>query len=218
MNLLFLLLIIALIIILICIILYNGLKIDLRIQNKENFEFKIKASILKIPIFTKEYPDKIEIEEDKKNKENLEENLEKEIEDKSYAEKLNELKPILKDLLNSKTRINDFLQDILKSMDIKKITGHLKLGLNDYCETAKIIGWIWSINVIGNTLSKPLNLSAEPVFTEEIVEIELHTIFKLNLLNILIKGIFLIKDKKIRKLIKDILSYLKDSDKTITEN
>ena len=211
---LFLILLIALIIILISIILYNGLKIELfSKKEKSNFEIKFKASILNIAIFKKQYPSEeaetLETkEENSANDDN--ESSENPQEDKKLREKFNEFKPLLKDLKNSKQELKEFLLSILKDIDFKELDGYLKLGLGDYAKTARIIGWVWSFNAIANTLGEPLHLKGDATFTEEVIDFDIHTVIKLNLLFLIFHALKLVSHKNVRTLIRNIISYFKE--------
>ncbi len=204
-TILLLLIILALIIILISLVLYNGLKIEL-ITKKEgkDFNFKLTISLLKIELFKKEYPSTEDSEDELEDEEDTEEDSE---EDLPFEEKLNNAKPLLKDLKESKKDIKDFLIKIFKSTDFKKLNGSLKLGLKDPTRTARINGWIWGFNALANTYVEPLYLDCKPVFDEEIIEFDIHMISRINLLGILIKAIQLLRHKNIRKLIRDGIDY-----------
>lgn len=211
---LFLIILIALIIILISIILYNGLKIELfSKKEKSNFEIKFKASILNIAIFKKQYPSEeaetLETkEENSANDDN--ESSENPQEDKKLREKFNEFKPLLKDLKNSKQELKEFLLSILKDIDFKELDGYLKLGLGDYAQTARIIGWVWSFNAIANTLGEPLHLKGDATFTEEAIDFDIHAVIKLNLLFLIFHALKLVSHKNVRTLIRNIISYFKE--------
>ena len=209
---LFLILLIALIIILISIILYNGLKIELfSKKEKSNFEIEFKASILNITIFKRQYPsheDKA-LETEEENSVKDEESLEDSQEDKSLREKINEFKPLLNDLKNSKHEIKEFLMSVFKDTDFKELDGYLKLGLGDYAKTARIMGWIWSFNAIANTIGEPLHLKGEATFTEEVIDFDIHAIIKLNLLLLIFHALKLVSHKNVRTLIRNSISYFK---------
>lgn len=213
---LFLIILIALIIIFL-IILYNGIRLFL-IATKEKgiVKYEFKVTILKITIFTrkgtKELIDiiKSEEEEDLEDLEETEEESESEDEDneededeKGLKEKYEEIKSILKELIKSKEELKDFLNNILKAIDLKKLEGDLIIGLSDPTTTVKIASWIWSIGAIVNG-SKPTQLSVEPRFNEVITDFEGKVELRINILILLIYTLALLTKENIRELIKEL--------------
>lgn len=224
---LFLIILVALIII-ICIILYNGIRILLNVEKKKSeLRYEFKISLLKIPIFKRVgtkgslNPQEEDLEQNNENEENPEDKKEPENEDeteKGLKEKYEEIKPVLKTLQNAKDELIDYLNNILKSIDIKKLEGNLIIGLNDHETTIKIASWIWAIGAIVNTTSKPTSLTVQPKFTEDIIDFEGNINLKVNLLTILIYTLILISKKRIRELIKEILDYMKKRESEPAEN
>lgn len=213
---LFLILLIALIIILTSIILYNGLKIELFCKKeKAKFEIEFKASILSIAIFKRQYPSRetkaLEKEDEiQEGEDSPEDYQEEEEDDKSLREKFNEFKPLLNDLKNSKQELKEFLLSVFKDTDFKALDGYLKLGLRDYSKTAKIMGWIWSLNAVANTFCEPLHLKGEATFTEEVIDFDIHAIIKLNLLLLIFHALKLLSHRNVRTLIKSSISYFRE--------
>lgn len=198
-------------IIIFSIILYNGLRIILTVEKeKAEARYKLKITLLKIPIFTKDSSEDkaTESEEEDEEEEDEEESKDK----KGLMEKYNEIKPILKELIKSKKELKKYLKDILKSIDIKKLEGHLILGLSDSFTTVKIASWIWSIGAIVNS-KKPVSLTVEPRFTEIITDFEGQLELKINLLKIIFYSLILVSKKDIRELIKVVYAYKKARDK-----
>ena len=132
--------------------------------------------------------------------------------DKGLKEKFTEIKPILKELKKSKRELKKFLKDVLKSIDIKRLEGHLEIGLTDHTTTVKIASWIWSIGAIVNS-NKATSLTVNPKFTEQIIDFEGNLELKINLLKLIIYSLILVTKKNIRELIKVAYKYKKDSDK-----
>lgn len=227
MNILLILLgIIAFIIILILLILHIGIKIDINFKKTgPQLIGNLNINILKIKLIKKEYNSSKKNQEDKdkkkidKSKEKEELNKYKDNETtKSTKEILNEIKkhlPLIKDLV--KILLN-YLIEIINEIKIKKVNSHLKLGLSSYTETAKIIGWIWTITVIPNNLIKAINLTAEPQFTEEIIDFEGEIQIEIKTLGALIKTLKLLFKKPIRQLIKEIIKYRKSNKKEKKQN
>lgn len=209
--LLFLTIIIALLLIIIILILYNGLKVSLITHKKEaELNYTLVLSILKIPVYKRSSDDR-EKEEEEENDEDGENKS------KSLKERFEEIKPILEKLKESKNPLKTFIKHVLKTIDFKKIHGHLRLGLNDGILTVKIASWIWSIGAIVNTASNPTSLTVEPVFSEEVIDFDIEVELKINLLKVLIHGIILISKKDIRELIKLIREYKKNKEEEFKE-
>lgn len=208
---LILIILIALIIIF-SIILYNGLRIILTVEKeKAEVRYKFKITLLKIPIFTKDSSEDKATESEEEYEE--EDEYEEESKDKKgLMEKYNEIKPILKELIKSKKELKKYLKDLLKSIDIKKLEGHLIIGLSDSFTTVKIASWIWSIGTIVNS-KKPVSLTVEPRFTEIITDFEGQLELKINLLKILFYSLILVSKKDIIELIKVVFAYKKARDK-----
>ena len=122
-------------------------------------------------------------------------------EEKSLREKYKEIKPILNELKKAKEELKTFLKNILKAINLKRLEGHLIIGLSDHATTIKIASWIWSIGAIVNS-KKPTLLTVEPRFTEIIVDFEGKIELKINLLLLLIYSLLLLTQKNIRELIK----------------
>ena len=227
---LFLIIIIALIIIL--IILYNGIRLFLTVEKEKGVvKYEFKITILKIAIFTRKGTKKIidtlshnedkDSEENEENEEDEEESKgeseSEEEEEKGLKEKYEEIKPILKELIKSKEELKNFLKDILKAINLKKLEGNLIIGLSDHTTTVKIASWIWSIGAIVNS-SKPTQLSVEPRFNEVITDFEGKIELKINILLLLIYSLALLTKKKIRDLIKELYRQKKSKDKEEKES
>lgn len=209
---LFLIIIIALIIIL--IILYNGIRLFLTVEKEKGVvKYEFKITILKIAIFTRKGTEEIidsimpnqdeDSEENEEYEEKSEEEEEEIEEEKGLKEKYEEIKPILKELMKSKEELKNFLNNILKAINLKKLEGKLIIGLSDHTTTVKIASWIWSIGAIVNSF-KPTQLSVEPRFNEVITDFEGKIELKINILLLLIYSLALLTEKNIRELIKEL--------------
>ena len=222
---LFLIILIALILIF-CIILYNGIRIFLAVgKEKGMVKYEFKVTILKIPIFKRagnegiidiirSNPDEDseEAEEDDSKSKDKTSEPEEEEEEKSLREKYREYKPILKELKKSKRELKAYLNKLLKAINLKKLEGHLILGLSDHTTTVKIASWIWSIGAIVNS-KKPTLLTVEPRFNEVIIDFEGILELKINLLLIIIYSLLLLTEKNIIELIKELYRQKKAKDK-----
>lgn len=221
---LFLIIIIALIIIL--IILYNGIRLFLTVEKEKGVvKYEFKITILKIAIFTRKGTEEIidsimpnqdeDSEENEEYEEKSEEEDEEIEEEKGLKEKYEEIKPILKELMKSKEELKNFLNNILKAINLKKLEGKLIIGLSDHTTTVKIASWIWSIGAIVNSF-KPTQLSVEPRFNEVITDFEGKIELKINILLLLIYSLALLTEKNIRELIKEL--YRQKNSKEWEEN
>jgi len=210
---LFLIILIALIIIFL-ISLYNGIRLFLTATKEKGIvKYEFKVTILKIAIFTrkgtKELIDIIKseeeeyLEETEEESESEEEDYEEDEDGKGLKEKYEEIKSILKELIKSKEELKDFLNNILKAIDLKKLEGDLIIGLSDPTTTVKIASWIWSIGAIVNG-SKPTQLSVEPRFNEVITDFEGKVELRINILILLIYTLALLTKENIRELIKEL--------------
>ena len=137
-------------------------------------------------------------------------------EEKSLREKYKGYKPILNELKKSKEELKAYLNNLLKAFNLKKLEGHLILGLSDHTTTVKIASWIWSIGAIVNS-KKPALLTVEPRFNEVIIDFEGKIELKINLLLIIIYSLLLLTKKNIRELIKEIYRQKKAKDKAYEE-
>ena len=214
---LFLIIIIALLIIFL-IILYNGLRILLSVEKEKSIvKYELKATILKIPIFiregTKGNGDGAELESDKESEapEEQDEESDEYKDEKGLIETYEELKPILKQLKNSKEELAKFLKDAVKTINLKRLEGDLTIGLSNHTSTIKIASWIWAIGAILNS-EKQTSLTVEPKFTEEIIDFEGKMELKINLLLLLVYSLFLLTEKNIRELIKEIYKQNKEEE------
>ena len=203
---LFLIILIALIIIFL-IILYNGLRILLSVEKEKGIvEYELNATILKIPIFKKEGTkgngSGSKVKDDGESKESK--NTDEEPEDKKgLKEKYEEIKPMINELKKSKDDLKRFLNNALKSIDLKRLEGNLIIGLENHMNTVKIASWIWSIGAILNS-KKPTSLTVETKFTEDIIDFEGKVELRINLLILLIYSLVLLTKRNIRELIKEL--------------
>ena len=158
----------------------------------------------------------LEPEEQKEKKEEKEEESPEE-EEKGLREKYKEIKPILNELKKAKEELKAFLKNILKAINLKKLEGHLILGLSDHATTIKIASWIWSIGAIVNS-KKPTLLTVEPRFAEIIIDFEGKIELKINLLLLIIYSLLLLTQKNIRELIKALYREYKSQSKEEEES
>ena len=184
-----LLMIILIIIIFIIIFLYIGVKIAF-IYDKKGSELKgcLKILILKkIKVYSLEYP----------SNESEEETEEDEKEDRDNKKILELAKPCLGDF-------KEFIKSFTKCIHVTKLENHLIFGLDSYADTAKYIGYIWSILIIINNSHKNAKLTAEPSFNGSVLDAKGVNELDINLLKVIPPAIKLISKKEVREFIKGV--------------
>ncbi len=184
-----LLMIISIIIIFIIILLYIGVKIAF-IYDKKGSELKgcLKIFILKkIKVYSLEYP----------SNESEEETEEDEKEDRDNKKILELAKPCLGDF-------KEFIKSFTKCIHVTKLENHLIFGLDSYADTAKYIGYIWSILIIINNSHKNAKLTAEPSFNGSVLDAKGVNELDINLLKVIPPAIKLISKKEVREFIKGV--------------
>ena len=184
-----LLMIILIIIIFIIILLYIGVKIAF-IYDKKGSELKgcLKILILKkIKVYSLEYP----------SNESEDEKEEDEKEDRDNRKILELAKPCLGDF-------KEFIKSFTKCIHVTKLENHLIFGLDSYADTAKYIGYIWSILIIINNSHKNAKLTAEPSFNGSVLDAKGVNELDINLLKVIPPAIKLISKKEVREFIKGV--------------
>lgn len=186
-----LLMIILIIILFIIILLYLGVRIAL-IYEKEGSKLEgcLKILILrKIKVYSVEFPKK-------------DEEVEEESDDEE--DKKRDIKRIFELSKPCYGYIKEFLHSFVKCIHIKKLENHLIFGLDSYADTAKYIGYIWSLIIIVNGSHKNARLTAQPSFNGGILDIKGDNQVEINLLKLIFPAIKLISKKEVRTLIKGV--------------
>lgn len=193
-----LLMIISIIILFIIILLYFGVKISL-IYDKKGPELEgcLQISILrKIKIFSKDFlssqPAK---KEDKKDEEEKEE-------EESEEDKKDDKKELFKLAKPCFGHFKTFLISAMKCIRVEKLENHLIFGMYSYVDTAKYIGYIWSLMIIVNSSHKNAKLSAQPSFNGSILDGNGDNELEINILKLIPPVIRLVLKKEVRTLIK----------------
>ncbi len=186
-----LLMIILLIIIFIIILLYAGVRIAL-IYEKKGSKLKGCLRILilkKIKVYSVNFPEKSEDEDEDEDEDN-----------KRDGQKIFELmKPCF-------GYFKEFLESFVECIHIKKLENHLIFGMDSYVDTAKYIGYIWSLIIIVNQTHENARLSAEPSFNGSIFDAAGDNQVDINLLMVIPPAIKLISKKEVRELIKGVIN------------
>lgn len=198
-----LLMIISIIILFIIILLYFGVKISL-IYDKKGPELEgcLQISILrKIKVFSKDFlssqPNKTE---DKKNEEEKEE-------EESEEDKKDDKKELFKLAKPCFGHFKTFLISAMKCIRVEKLENHLIFGMDSYVDTAKYIGYIWSLMIIVNSSHKNAKLSAQPSFNGSILDGNGDNELEINILKLIPPVIRLVLKKEVRTLIKGAIKW-----------
>lgn len=198
-----LLMIIPIIILFIIILLYFGVKISL-IYDKKGPELEgcLQISILrKIKVFSKDFlssqPNKTE---DKKNEEEKEE-------EESEEDKKDDKKELFKLAKPCFGHFKTFLISAMKCIRVEKLENHLIFGMDSYVDTAKYIGYIWSLMIIVNSSHKNAKLSAQPSFNGSILNGNGDNELEINILKLIPPVIRLVLKKEVRTLIKGAIKW-----------
>lgn len=184
--------IILIIILFIIIFLYLGVRIAF-IYDKTGPKFKgcLKIFILKkICVYTLHIPGADE--------EDDEEDTEDESEKRDIKKILDLAMPCLK-------HFKEFLKSLTKCIHISKLQNHLIFGLDSYADTAKYIGYIWSVIIVLNMSHENARLSAEPSFNGSVLDANGDNELDINILKIIPPAIKLISKKEVRNLIRGII-------------
>lgn len=198
-----LLMIISIIILFIIILLYFGVKISL-IYDKKGPELEgcLQISILrKIKVFSKDFlssqPAK---KEDKKDEEEKEE-------EESEEDKKDDKKELFKLAKPCFGHFKTFLISAMKCIRVEKLENHLIFGMDSYVDTAKYIGYIWSLMIIVNSSHKNAKLSAQPSFNGSILDGNGDNELEINILKLIPPVIRLVLKKEVRTLIKGAIKW-----------
>lgn len=199
-----LLMIISIIILFIIILLYFGVKISL-IYDKKGPELEgcLQISILrKIKVFSKDFlssqPAK---KEDKKDEEEPKE------EEESEEDKKDDKKELFKLAKPCFGHFKTFLISAMKCIRVEKLENHLIFGMDSYVDTAKYIGYIWSLMIIVNSSHKNAKLSAQPSFNGSILDGNGDNELEINILKLIPPVIRLVLKKEVRTLIKGAIKW-----------
>ena len=198
-----LLMIISIIILFIIILLYFGVKISL-IYDKKGPELEgcLQISILrKIKVFSKDFlssqPNKTEDKKDEEEKE----------EEESEEDKKDDKKELFKLAKPCFGHFKTFLISAMKCIRVEKLENHLIFGMDSYVDTAKYIGYIWSLMIIVNSSHKNAKLSAQPSFNGSILDGNGDNELKINILKLIPPVIRLVLKKEVRTLIKGAIKW-----------
>lgn len=188
-----LLMIILIIIIFIIVLLFIGVKlVFIYDKTGPNLQGCLKILILKkIKVYSLDFPKK---ESDEDSKKEDEEEDDKKTDIKGIW---NLAKPCLGDF-------KQFLNSFINCIKVKRMDNHLIFGLDSYADTAKYIGYIWSVCIMLNESHKNARLSAEPSFNGSVLDAKGNNELDINILKIIPAAVKLILKKEVRTLIKGV--------------
>lgn len=113
--------------------------------------------------------------------------------------------PSIQSLINVAPALAKFLQDLFKSISVKKFSCRLCFGLNDPAQTAIISGYLWSLASVLGLIQ--LKMFIEPCFDGERLEGELTTEIELRLWLTVFAVIQILRVKEIRLLLREMLGW-----------
>lgn len=192
-----LLMIILIIILFIIFLLFIGVKIVF-VYDKTGPQFEGCLRILilkKIKVYSVDFPQKEEDDVEEEEDETEEEDDEK----RNLREMFNLAKPCFDDF-------REFLKSFVRCIKVKKLDNHLIFGLDSYSDTAKYMGYIWSLLIIVNEAHENARLSAEPSFNGSIFDARGNNELDINILKIIPPAIKLVLKKEVRTLIRGVIN------------
>lgn len=192
-----LLMIILIIILFIIFLLFIGVKIVF-VYDKTGPQFEGCLRILilkKIKVYSVDFPQKEEDDVEEEEDETEEEDDEK----RNLREMFNRAKPCFDDF-------REFLKSFVRCIKVKKLDNHLIFGLDSYSDTAKYMGYIWSLLIIVNEAHENARLSAEPSFNGSIFDARGNNELDINILKIIPPAIKLVLKKEVRTLIRGVIN------------
>lgn len=98
----------------------------------------------------------------------------------------------------------EFLKSLKNTMKVKKLQGHIDLGLTSYVSTAKYVGYLWAIFVLTNTTMNNTKFTATPHFGDRVFDFKCIVDVNINLIKLIVPIITLLTDKNVKKLIKKV--------------
>ena len=188
-----LLMIILIIILFIIILLFIGIKIVF-IYDKTGPKLKgcLKILILKkIKVYSVDFPKEEESEDSEK-------------EDESEEDSKRDVKGIFELAKPCFGYFKEFLNSFVKCIKVKRMDNHLIFGLDSYADTAKYIGYIWSLLIIVNDAHENARLTAEPSFNGSVFDGKGNNEIDINVLRIVPAAIKLVLKEEVRTLIKGV--------------
>ena len=173
--------IIVFIVILLFLFLLIGMKVNINLSKKDsNFEGLVEIKWIFIKIFSKNFHEHDDIEENNEKREN----------------QFKDLKSLIQLIQKNFDDILDLLLTCIDSISLEKLYTNISLGFSSPVDTVNVVGHIWAFSSVFN-LRKDFYLSAQPVFTKETIDFDSEICFKIHLLRPVVKLLNLLTKKSI---------------------
>jgi hypothetical protein len=156
----------------------------------------------KIRFIRREFPEEKEEKLEKAiDKEKLEEEPEKPSKPRKWT--LKDIKRIILLFLDSWPEFFNLFQALWKSVKLEKVNAHLILGFDSPVDTAKTVGYLWAASSVIN-ISQTVNISAEPSFVEEKIDLDGDISFKIRFLGPFLALLRMFTRKSVLKLLWEL--------------
>ncbi|MGN0092842.1 MAG: DUF2953 domain-containing protein [Methanobrevibacter sp.] len=184
---------IIIIILLIIIVLKIGIKIEISVKYSSEIKGKLNLFILnKIRVLSKDF----EIDKDENN------------EEPSRNNKLLS-KELIKKIIDDRNSFINIFKIIKRSTKLEHTNFHIKFGFNSPSTTAKLSGFLWAIGSILSANPK-YHIRINPVFNEEMFNIEYDSALNISLLKPLYKILKIIRKEPTKSIVKEIIKGFRD--------
>ncbi len=156
----------------------------------------------KIRFIRREFPEEKEEKIEKAiEKEKLKEEPEKPSKPRKWT--LKDIKRILLLFLDSWPEFINLFHALWKSIKLEKVNAHLILGFDSPVDTAKTVGYFWVASSVIN-LSQTVNISAEPSFVEEKIDVDGDISFEIRFLGPFLALLRMLTKKSVLKLLWEL--------------
>lgn len=197
------LIVLAVLLVVLLLLLLVSFHISLKF-NKDGGKLNSQLEVrwLKIRFIRREFPEE---KEEKIKKAIAKEKLEEEPEKPSKPRKwdLNDIKRIFSLFLESWPEFFNLLHQLWKSIKLENFNVHFILGLDSPVDTVKTVGYIWAASSLIN-MSQKVNISAQPSFDEEKIDLEGDISFGIRFLGPFLALLRMLTKKSVLKLLWEL--------------
>jgi hypothetical protein len=184
---------IIIIILLIIIVLKIGIKIEISVKYSSAIKGELDLFILnKIKVLSKDF----ETGKDRNNNEDSKNN------------KLPS-KELIKKIMDDRESFINMFKIIKRSTKLEYTNFHIKFGFNSPSTTAKFSGFLWAVGSILSANPK-YHIRINPVFNEEIFNIEYDSALNISLLKPSYKILKIIRKEPTKSIVKEIIKGFRD--------
>lgn len=163
---------------------------------------QLEVRWFKIRFIRRDFPEEKEEKIEKvPEKEKLEEEPEKPSKPRKWT--LQDIKRILLLFLDSWPEFFNLFQAFWKSIKLEEVNAHFILGFDSPVDTAKTVGYVWAASSLIN-LSQTVNISAEPSFVEEKIDLNGDISFKIQFLGPFMALLRMLTKKSVLKLLWEL--------------